>query len=568
MSIQFLARIVIVSIILHFSHFSTVSASKSNCRATLYVFSSEKKSDLIDIIDKQIKVKQYPHSEFISVLKTAIEGDGVLILSSEYPLKRVNMNEEMYELIKEKKLRVYVEYPSYVPGINLGETMMPSKQRAVISSDFFENKPTKLSILGINGLHYIRTNTKITSPSIVAAQVAGFDTAIFGLPEKIDPLLFEITESQILVSTTSFSNFVSGRYAPQQAWGAIWKMILEYVLPGKEIKNLTWNPKVTVTYKKNEKLHRNYQKNSIKKGIEWYANAKMLIADSFADSLQKRINLGKERIEWNENLPLGDGSKGSLECVFSEIDENGRQPLGIIVRGDCVSETAMAYATSGAVLKDKKSYKIAQNLLDFYLFNSIATKNEYGDPTHGAYGLIPWGISNYSWYKASYGDDNARFVLASIITSAILETDRWDEKLMRSLFALLRTTGKNGFRGDRIDLQNFTENGWEYYSDREIINLSPHFEGYLWACFLWAYNQTGDNLFLEKAENGIRILMKNYPEKLIWTNGLAQEKARMLLPLSWLVQVKDTPENRKMLLTVVNDILKLQDKSGAIREEL
>src|SRR5690606_2667004 len=70
------------------------------------------------------------------------------------------------------------------------------------------------------------------------------------------------------------------------------------------------------------------------------------------------------------------------------------------------------------------------------------------------------------------------------------------------------------------------------------------------------------------AEKGIGIMMENYPHKLIWTNGLAQEKARMLLPLSWLVRVRNTPENRKVLLKVVNDVLSLQDKSGAIREEL
>jgi hypothetical protein len=207
-------------------------------------------------------------------------------------------------------------------------------------------------------------------------------------------------------------------------------------------------------------------------------------------------------------------------------------------------------------------------LLDYYLFNSIATRNEYGDPQHGAYGLIPWGISNHDWYKASYGDDNARFVISALITSSLLKTDRWDEKLMRSLLALLRTTGTNGFRGERIDLANFEQNGWKYYFQRDIINLSPHFEAYLWACFLWAYNQTGDNLFLERAEKGIINLMENYPDKLRWTNGLAQEKARMLLPLSWLVKVKNTPENKKMLRIVVDDIIKLQDTSGAIREEL
>ncbi|MEA5080811.1 MAG: hypothetical protein VB024_04200 [Dysgonamonadaceae bacterium] len=565
---NFKKRNILIFFILIAQIISISASSLRDKRNTLYIFGKNNNSDIIDIVKKQNKVKLYPYSAIEKILENTNEGDGILILAENYPEKQVEISKDVYQKILGKKLRAYIEYPSYVPGFTFGEINKPSKKRAVISSNFFQNNPDSLSILGINGLHYISSETNINSSFIVAATVAGFDSAIYGLPEKTDPLLFELPNSHILVSTTCLSNFVSGRYAPQQAWGAIWKCILEYVLPNKEIKELEWNPEVTVTYLKEEKLPRNFLKKSIINGIEWYSNAKMLIADSFADSLQYLIDSGTERIKWSKDIALGNGSKGSLECVFSEINENGSQPLGIIVRGDCVSETAMAFATSGAVLNDKESFKIAQNLMDFYLFNSIATKNEYGDPQHGAYGLIPWGISNQNWYKASYGDDNARFILASITTSAILKTDRWNEKLMRSLLALLRTTGKNGFRSDRIDLPGFAENGWKYYNEWDIINLSPHFEAYLWACFLWAYNQTGDEQFLEKAEKGISILMKNYPDKLIWTNGLAQEKVRMLLPLSWLVQVRNTTENRNMLLTVVNDILKLQDKCGAIREEL
>ena len=535
-------------------------------RQSKIVFSCGKTNDLYTIIkNNSLPCSRYANPE--EALKNTREGDILLILADNYPAEQTKTNEELYRKIEKKNIKVFIEYPSYIPQVHFEKIQKTKKERVVIITNFFSGIDS-LSILASNGLHYIDIQTGIDNPYVVAAQVAGFDTAIYGLPEKTAPLLFKLKNSNIIVSTTSFSNFVSGRYAPQKEWGIFWKRILEDLGAGNKISDLKWEPEISVTYEKNEELPDNFQRKSISKGINWYRNAKMLVAGSFADSLQQLINTGTERIKWNKDIPLGDGSNGSLECIFSEINEKGSQPIGIIVRGDCVSETAMAFATSGAVLHDKESYRIAQNLIDFYLFHSIASKNEYGDPLHGAYGLIPWGISNPNWYKASYGDDNARFIISSLITSAILKTDKWDEKLMRSLLALLRTTGKSGFRGDRIDLQDFDKNGWDYYFRRDIINLSPHFESYLWACFLWAYNQTGDNTFLERAEKGIGTLMENYPDKLKWTNGLAQEKARMLLPLSWLVQVKDTPENRTMLRTVVNDILKLQDKSGAIREEL
>ena len=42
----------------------------------------------------------------------------------------------------------------------------------------------------------------------------------------------------------------------------------------------------------------------------------------------------------------------------------------------------------------------------------------------------------------------------------------------------------------------------------------------------------------------------------------------MLLPLAWLLRVKDTPEHRAWLMKVARDLIALQTPCGAIREEL
>ena len=62
--------------------------------------------------------------------------------------------------------------------------------------------------------------------------------------------------------------------------------------------------------------------------------------------------------------------------------------------------------------------------------------------------------------------------------------------------------------------------------------------------------------------------MAAYPKEWRWTNGIQQERGRMLLPLAWLIRVDDRPEYRAWLKQIANDIEKHQDKSGAIREEL
>ncbi len=541
--------------------FSTCSKQK-----VLHIYGTQD-NDLVEILKAQ-KIKTERYSNALEAVNSARHGEGILILADNYPTTQVKLDELVFQTIKEKELRAYIEFPSEIPGVSLGKIEKAKAERAVVNSDFFGSFPDSLSILGINGLHYISAPSGVSKAHIVAARVAGFDSAIFGLPEKYFPLLFEMENERILVATTNLSRFVSGRYAPAKEWAATWSGILEFVLPGIKLKPLQWEPVVKSSYAKADILPEDYQRNSIQRGVEWYKNAKMLIPSNHKDSLAKLIESGIEKIQWSSETPTGDGSNGVFECIFSEIDENGKQPIGIIERGDCVSETAMAFATAGRVFGNEEYTSTAGKLLDYYLFQSIATKNEYGNPKHGAYGLIPWGISNYAWYKANYGDDNARFLLAAWTTAAFTNTDRWDEIMMKSLISLLRTTGQNGFRGGRINLPDFDKNNWEYYFNRENINPSPHFECYLWACFLWAYDKTGDPLFLDRAKKGISTMMELYPDKWRWTNGLAQEKARMILPLSWLVRVEDTPENRDMLFTLVNDFLKLQDESGAIREEL
>ena len=545
--------------IIYIAHISCTSPNSEK-----FIFSCGDNNDLYQtVVANGFEAVRFESAE--EAVEAANPEDAVLILADGYPEQQVPLNENFFRMVKEKNLRVYLEYPSYLPGLEMQQPVSTDLQRAVINSSFFNGSPDSLQILSINGLHYLPLQAD--KSHMVAARVAGFDHAVYGLPEETAPLLFELPDVPVLVATTNLSRFISGRYAPRQAWGHVWETILHYLQPNEKITTLAWQPVISPFYGKEEKLPDNYQKESIQRGIEWYIHAKMLVPASYEDTLQKMIDSGSERLPWSTSIPAGDGSHGAFEAVMSTIDEQGNQPIGIIKRGDCISETAMAFASAGTLFENDEYLDIAENLLDFYLLHSSATQNEYGDPHHSAYGLIPWGISNAAWYRASYGDDNARVLLSALTTAALTGTDRWDETLMRSLVALLRTTGKNGFRGSRINLEDFEKNGWQHYYQREIINRAPHFEAYLWACFLWAYEQTGDPLFLERTEQAIKTTMEGYPEGWTWTNGIAQEKARMILPLAWLLRIKDTPENRELLYTVLDDLLALQHESGAIREE-
>ena len=135
----------------------------------------------------------------------------------------------------------------------------------------------------------------------------------------------------------------------------------------------------------------------------------------------------------------------------------------------------------------------------------------------------------------------------------------------RRLLANLRTTGKLGFRGDRIDIPALEQNGWRLYHDGSPVNYAPHFEGYAWACFLWSYQHTGQREFRLRGD-AIGMTMHAYPDGWRWRDNT--ERARMLLPLAWLVRAQDTPEHRQWLMHMANELLQSQQPCGAIEERL
>lgn len=134
--------------------------------------------------------------------------------------------------------------------------------------------------------------------------------------------------------------------------------------------------------------------------------------------------------------------------------------------------------------------------------------------------------------------------------------------------ANLRTCSKQGFQGGRLEEPQLLSNGWKYYHNRNYTNPHPHFESWMWACYLWLYDKTGYKPLLDKAKTAIRITMEAYPDKWLWTNGIQQERARMILPLAWLVRIEDTEEHREWLDVVVRKVIENQANCGAIREEL
>jgi hypothetical protein len=507
------------------------------------------------------KPRRYDSPE--AAVQAAEPGDAVLILADGYPAQRTRVSAGAWKSAKAKRLQLYVEFPESVPGVELGAARGVRWERGVVAS---ESIPLGLPALHLLTLHDCQfLPAKAPDAPLVLARVAGFDTAVYGLPKEQFPLLFR-TEQGVVVATTKLSDFVKARYAPTADWVVLWRQLLGELDPQGAPHRLEAAPIVRPAYSQFEAMPPDAERASLRRLARWYSRSRLLLTPKRSEQITQLLLAGQETTSPPVSEEAGDGSHGILEGYASQILPDGGQLQRTPIRGDCQAEAAAVLALDAATSGDEQSGEIAEKLLDYLYFDSELHQRERGDPKHPAFGLIGWGAVTPAWRTANYGDDNARALLATMAAAAALKTDRWDQSMLKALWAGMRTTGKCGFRGDRIDLPELERLGWKAIGDLETINYSPFFEAYSWATFLWAYDKTRESLFLEKAKTGIRMTMAEYPQGWRWGDNL--DRTHMLLALAWLVRVDDAPEHRQWLLQVARELVEHQQPCGAVPDRL
>lgn len=459
-------------------------------------------------------------------LRVASSGDGVLALSDSYPVPGLSIDERVLHQARQKGLRLYVEYPLSLPGIDLGEPRTVEWERLVVTSSLFGDRLPPLSVMTMHSCWYLRAEAKVHH--LALARVAGYDTAVYGLPSETRPILFNYSDS-VLVATSKLSQFRRGRYGPRASWKAAWEGLLRWLTGGRDV-SISWVPTVTAAFGEDERLPGKVEEETFRRSVEWF---------------------------YRHALFSIDKDTGVIEGYQSGIDHEGHQMPRPHVRTDCLAEAAMVFALDWKMTGNPRSRSVAKSILDY------AWSLQYTDPDSPALGLVDWakGLGVF------YGDDNARVVLPTLASTQILGEDRWDERVVRCVLANFRTTGPLGFREDRIDMSDLNKNGWQYYYKKDTVSLTPHYQAYLWACFVWLSSLVGDEDLLVRAEGAIRMIMSAYP-KWRWTNGLSQEMSRMLLPLAFLVRAKDEPEHREWLRKMAGDLIAQQQPCGAIAEKV
>ncbi len=576
------------------------------------VFSCDGQNDLYRVLARcGMRCPRYDDPG--QAIEAAGSGAGVLLLADEYPQKPQSIDPSLFDLAAQKGLRLYVEFPASLPGIELGSPRDTKWERGVITSKAFGPRLEPMRIVAIHDCHFLpavaggregersmfsanvagteirELAEKWTSPRppgerlhLVIAKVAGLDTALYGLPEKdVWPILFESPEGKTLVSTTKLSQFVTARYAPTEAWAAVWEMILRWLQPGLQLPDLQWIPVVRPSYSRDEPLPADAERQAIRRGNDWVLKARMLIHPSWysadwgtgpkLDAMSEKLS-AVEKTSLRFDLPPGDGTAGMLEGLASRIRYDGSQDVRWSLRTDCTGEHVAPFVLAGKLLGEPRYTDIGKNLADFVLFKFDATA-PWNTPSNPAYGLIGWAcsptmIEPIDQTGSLYGVISARVCMSTLAAATVLGLDRWDDRVLEVMLANFRTSGRFGFRETALRRTALEKNGWQFYYQRPTLNLASHPTAQLLAANLMAYQASGYRPLLDRTKRAIGLLMDAYPYKLKWWNGLQQERGRLLLPLAWLVRADDTPEHRAWLDRVADDFLESQVPCGAIREEL
>ena len=125
-----------VNSLFFYSLFFVMTAYSQSQRSRINLCSSTK-SDLYILLHKEgVDVNVYKTPQ--QAIMRAMKGTGVFILYDSYPDHKTLINIQLLGIAKKKNLRLYIEYPASLPGLDIYDTTVATNlERGVVVSDVF-----------------------------------------------------------------------------------------------------------------------------------------------------------------------------------------------------------------------------------------------------------------------------------------------------------------------------------------------------------------------------------------------------------------------------------------------
>lgn len=344
---------------------------------------------------------------------------------------------------------------------------------------------------------------------------------------KEAPLAIWKYDSNTLICGLRLCNFVSARFAPFGRWKAIVSLIAEHLIGSP--CNLSFEPSTTLCGAQPNTSLAERIKSSFEAGMAWFDSA---------------------------NLYLDDGKSGVLEGLSHKIFPDGVQQIAPEIRNDCSGEVAGACFFDWFLHQNEHSLARFRNLYEF-CFEKMQVKE--GHHT----GMMRWS----TWeFAICYQDDVARVILGALLAMQLTGDRTHLPSIEAALDYLVSTTGCDGLRVSRTDNFNYSDE-----AALKVLSQTPgafpcaHHNAYYLATLLLAYQQNGNQLYLDTACKGFDAMMAAYPDT-IREHSETQELCRLVFPLAVRYETTKDPAHLADLERVVNDLERFRHPNGGFAE--
>jgi hypothetical protein len=142
-----------------------------------------------------------------AALETVPEGGTVFLLADAYPCSGPELTATLLAQARSKGAKLYIEYPACILDAPTEEPQTVVYERLVAPDGFFGSMEPS-AILMLNECWY-RAFRKNEPGLLCLAKVAGYDTAVYGLPESCCTELSSTALACSSISLSLLSHFVS-----------------------------------------------------------------------------------------------------------------------------------------------------------------------------------------------------------------------------------------------------------------------------------------------------------------------------------------------------------------------